>query len=228
MKTKFLAATLLLLACAFSANAQFLPTKNSVTIDASYRKGINSLVEEFNTRPEYAMKVRWFADEHWAVRANLNLTSVFLTDHKFSKNAEDVEIKETEKNTEAIFLLSPGFEYHFTKWDRVSPYVGAGLSFGFGLGKNTQKTDQNKDFERESRPAALFGINAYTGFDVYICKGFYMGTEIQLGYNMGRSGRSKYSAKTEGETIEEKGNSVNTFSALKLLVVPSIKFGWRF
>jgi len=86
----------------------------------------------------------------------------------------------------------------------------------------------------------FFGINALTGFDVYIYKGLYLGAEISLGYvhswalKSSVKGNSFSETKTYNQTIKTETPIDEIFDdkivegRLAFKCNPMIRLGWRF
>lgn len=102
-----------------------------------------------------------------------------------------LELKDTKSSIE--IGLRPGIEKHMAGTDRLSPWMGAELDFGWktnsdkvqtqsidSIPKLITTTTKNKDgFIR-------IGVNALAGCDYYFAKKFYIGVELGVGlsYNM--------------------------------------------
>lgn len=72
-----------------------------------------------------------------AVRLKLGLNT--STDKDVTYYESPTDQKEYERNSKesiTTFSIMPGFEYHFTKYERISPYVGGEI----GLLTSTAKT----------------------------------------------------------------------------------------
>lgn len=122
----------------------------------------------------------------------------------------------------------PGLEYHFDKFERVSPFIGGEL--GFIAGNSGSKTDNtlNDDYSVEKTPFFGFGINFITGCDIYVCKGLYLGAELGLGYEYNTTGRKNTEISNGDTVVNEDGNSASSSHDFGFNVNPSIRIGWNF
>lgn len=212
-----------------AANAQFRPEGLSFTTELSYTPitGGDEKVNKLGT-PEYGIKLRTFLNEKYAVRLNLGFSSTAATARGYYLGANDAEFSTFSRGNSTLFTIAPGFEYHFTKFERVFPYVGCEIGFGAGTSGSKSWNDENKDYRLSKKPTFSFGIAAVSGVDVYICKGFYAGFELGLGYRMDRTGRGE-TAISSGSTItKEEGTGSSTTNKFGFFAVPSLRIGWHF
>ena len=146
MKKIFLAAALAALVLT-SVNAQekYKPEAMTVSTELNYSPG--GATDGGFTLPEYGAKVRLHLNEKMAVRLSLGLNTTTDKTTTFYDDANQKEQESYDRTTRTTFSIMPGFEYHFTKYERISPYVGGvylckGLYLGFelGLGYNSLNT----------------------------------------------------------------------------------------
>lgn len=122
----------------------------------------------------------------------------------------------------------PGFEYHFNKFERIFPYVGAEIGILTQNTKTTTTNDQNDDKTTVKQPGLGFGVNVVTGVDVYLCKGLYMGFELGLGYDSMNSKRGSYKVESGNETNETDDDTSTLGSFFGFHAQPQLRIGWHF
>lgn len=149
------------------------------------------------------IRFRMFNSENTAIRVGLNLGGSSTTTVN-SQPAEDnstgtivsiPELYDTDKSS--TIALRVGYEKHFDGTDRLSPYIGADLSFGIGrnsfereyFGPNTENQANNNEVNNfatwtmtRKEGSTTFGINAVAGFDFYFTDALYLGAEIGFGF----------------------------------------------
>ena len=182
--------------------------------------------------PKYGAKFRLFIDNNWAVRLNLGLgTGTDKTTNYFTNPNDPDDKKEYEtvrKNTTTTFSLMPGFEYHFNKFERISPYVGAEIGILTNTTKENEENELDETTYTKKTPGIGFAFNVITGFDVYLCKGLYMGCELGLGYDSMKTKRFTETTEAAGETHETEGPDSSLKSFFGFHAQPSLRIGWHF
>ena len=127
--------------------------------------------------------------------------------------------------------LDPGIVYSFKGTPRLTPYIGAGLSFGIlthstttEVGSSSQEIAHCGDAD-----AFTFGLGAATGFNYYIAKNLYLGAEVGLNFNF----TSYFNEKTTntgngfGSTPAESNESHNGLG-FGIGAYPLLRLGWTF
>ena len=168
-----------------SVNAQnkYKPENMSFSTELNYSPGGATTDGQFSL-PDYGAKVRLHLNEKMAVRLKLGLNT--STDKDVTYYESPTDQKEYERNSKesiTTFSIMPGFEYHFTKYERISPYVGGEIGLLTSTAKTKTDNTENDDKTETKRPGLGFGVNVFTGVDVYLCKGLYLGFELGLGYD---------------------------------------------
>ncbi len=226
MKKVFLVAALAAFVLTnVNAQEKYKPEAMTISTELNYSPGGAS--DGGFTLPEYGAKIRLHLNENMAVRLKLGLNTNSTKTTTFTQNGED-EIEEYERATQTKFSIMPGFEYHFTKYERISPYVGGEIGLSTTMTKT--KTDNSEtDFKTESkRPGLGFGINVFTGVDVYLCKGLYLGFELGLGYDSTNTQRGSATTTSGSNTNEVKGNQADLTTNFGFQATPSLRVGWCF
>lgn len=139
------------------------------------------------------IRFRKFLTATTAVRLGVGLsfesTSV---DSVFASNlTADLKITEKSKTSKMGWNIKPGYEKHFAGTNRLSPYVGAELDLA---GQSSKETTANGLMDpttdvvyitqtKNKNKGGFFrvGANVLAGFDCYITKHLYLGTEFGFG-----------------------------------------------
>lgn len=227
MKKIFLTAALAVLVLT-SVNAQekYKPEAMTFSTELNYSPGGAS--DGGFTLPEYGAKVRLHLNEKMAVRLSLDLNTATDKVTTFYNDANQKEQETHNKTTQTVFSIMPGFEYHFTKYERISPYVGGEIGLLASSLKNKTDNTENDNYTETTRPGFGFGINVFTGVDVYLCKGLYLGFELGLGYRSIDTKRGKTTTVTGTTTNENKGTTADLLSVFGFHASPSLRVGWCF
>lgn len=208
------------------AQAQYKAEANTWSVEMNYSPG-GADNGRFDLQ-KYGARVRYHMSNNLALRFNVGIGTSSDISTTYFKDSNDKEYESDAKVFVNKFSFMPGLEYHFDKFERVSPFIGGEL--GFIAGNTGNKTDntRNDNYTVEKTPFFGFGINFVTGFDVYVCKGLYLGAELGLGYEYNSTGR-KNTEVSNGNTVEnEDGNSALSSHDFGFNVNPSIRIGWNF
>ncbi len=192
MKKLFTTSALVLSACAF--------TMAQEATDYKPAAGANNLELNFvplNGKPIQLTYIRYrrFLSEKTAFRLGIGLSySSAKADSVFNSNlTANTTVSEKYKKNVFGWNIKPGFEKHFEGTNRLSPYMGAELDLagqsttevtptGLDAGGTTDEfviqTEKNKNKGGFFR----LGINLIAGFDCYITKHLYLGTELGFGF----------------------------------------------
>lgn len=220
MKKFFLMAAVIIMG-AVNVNAQYKPEKMSVATEINYSGSNVSL-------PEFGARARLFLNENMVVRLGLGFSTTSDKNTVFKRNIKDEEYEEITTNSSTSFSLLPGFEYHFSKFERVSPYVGAELGFLFGSTKDNTDNNDNSYYKKVKSPIFGFKIGAVTGVDVHIYKGFYIGAELGLGYTLTSEGRGETKEYINDKEVITKGDEEKATNSFGLYATPALRIGWFF
>lgn len=203
-----------------SINAQYKPEKMSIATELNYSGSSVSL-------PEYGARVRMFLNENMVVRLGIGFNTSSNKTTKYEMNA-DPETETYTTTTTTQFSILPGFEYHFSKFERVSPYVGAEIGFLTGVETLNEEYSDSDNYSKTKSPTMGFRISAIAGVDVHIYKGFYLGAELGLGYNMQSKQRGETTDYRGGVTVEQKGDNSSTNGSFGFIATPALRIGWFF
>ncbi len=197
-----------------------LSTEIHYTPSVGGDNNVNSL-----SMPAYGLKLRYHLNEKFVAKLSLGYDSY---GNKETNINPDDDNKSFEKHAENTFTFAPGVEYHFTKYETISPYIGAQIGFSTGSTKEREWTSYNNDYVRSRTPLFKFIIGATAGVDIYLCKGLYTGVELGLGYENIREGKGKTVISNDGNTTTLDGTTINSRHNFGFYAVPSIRFGWHF
>ena len=169
-------------------------------------------------------KFRYFNSPNSAFRisGNISQSSSSSITQQAIDSLDQLELK--EKSSSFSLRLSPGYEHHFAGTNRFSPYIGGGIDLGFSrtsLKSDFQVLDESFYVRYVNGQAGgegptqkeyvSIGANAFAGFDYYITKGIYLGTELGLGlthYNyLGVKLKSDVDGFEEPEAIKQGGST---------------------
>lgn len=223
MKKGFLFVLVLLLGFS-SANAQYKPEVGMWSTELNYSPG-GALNGQFAI-PEYGAKVRYHMSDDFVLRLRLGLGFDRDVNTSYVKDLDDDEWKNINTTFKNTFSLMPGIEYHFDKFERVSPYIGGELGFIAGSTGKRFDNSKNDDYTKEKTPTFGFGIYCMTGFDVYLCKGLYLGAELGLGYQYGSTGRMTCEDSDDDSVEDGTSSSASHYFGFK--VNPALRIGWNF
>ena len=171
----------------------------NATSDFKPAAGANNLELNFvplNGKPIQLTYIRYrrFLSETTALRIGVGLSySASKADSVFNSNVTAGEtVAEGYKMSKLGWNIKPGFEKHFAGTNRLSPYMGAELDFAGQSSKEVTPVaiDANDDAyvvtEKNKNKGGFFriGVNVLAGFDVYVTKHLYLGTELGFGFQM--------------------------------------------
>lgn len=125
---------------------------------------------------------------------------------------------ETSHETTTSFDIKPGIVYSFTGTDRLEPYVGGEVVFGFDANHN----EGNEPDVRVSQKH--FGLNAVSGFNVYVCQDLYVGAEVGFGFLVVPGKVTKTENGTQTDESHDEGHTTH----IRALCNPAIRIGWKF
>ena len=178
-----------------------------------------------------SLRMRYFLADDLAARVSLTLNNSSTKDFYYEKdNNEGGEGTRTKGNS--LVVLSLGAEKHFKGTDKLSPYVGADLSYG--MGNTTEKWDKynglgySSDYTRSDKnPISSIGLNLVAGTDYYFAENFYVGLELGLGFQS-NSEKAGESTVTTGGTTTTNLSAPGKSSNFGNNFIGNFRLGWRF
>lgn len=226
--------TLALLVIALTVGAtepSSIPTSGSYSVEVQlnpFNKNGISLVGN-------AVKGRYFFTDKHAMTLSLGLDcdGDITYDRYYDKTVNEFSFYRWYMGE---FSLDLGYEYHFRNYHRFAPFVGGtiGLVRNFVDAKDqsadgyyihwNNTTPDGKNIASTSLRAKAFG-----GFDFYVYKGLYVGTEFGFGIE-----KKFYSNTHRGQTFGDDNESISTEEnaggpfKIGFYVSPGIRLGWTF
>ncbi len=217
-----------------NAQNKYKPEAMTFSTELSYSPGGGATDGSFTlseyrfSNPEYGAKIRLHWNENIALRLNLGLNTNGTKHTEFYEDANQKEQERYTRSTQTTFSIMPGIEYHFAKYERISPYVGAEIGILTSMQKDRTDNTENDNETIVKRPGLGFGINALSGVDVYLCKGLYLGFELKLGYESIDSKRNSTTIITGSETNKDNGDIADLTTSFGFHATPSLRVGWCF
>lgn len=129
------------------------------------------------------IKYRHFTSATMAWRADVFIGYSSSTDITQQEN-DDLDLLELrDMSSEFNISLSPGIEMHLEGTRRLSPYYGGVLNIGYSSEKEDSEMQVDDDVETQTTTDGSFtlGLNAVFGFDYYIARNIYLGSELGFG-----------------------------------------------
>lgn len=153
------------------------------------------------------ISAKYFFDESWAIRANLQFGRKFTKSFS-SENSnfgmEDIPTNQTEiSNTDRTsnFMLNLGFEHRHKLSNRFFGYYGTDIAIG-GTGTISRQKENGKlIFEEKTERACNLGILPFIGVEFFIGPRISIATEF--GYNIAFKFNSKDVYKTTSVTEKD-------------------------
>lgn len=158
--------------------------------------GANNLELNFvplNGKPISISYIRYrrFLTATTAVRLGVGLSMATTSvDSVFASNVTaGTTVSDKSKTSKFGWNIRPGYEKHFAGTNRLSPYVGAELDLAGQSSKETtvsgvdaQDVFQITETKNKSKGGFIrIGAGVLAGFDCYITKHLYLGTEFGFG-----------------------------------------------
>ncbi|MGB3868394.1 MAG: hypothetical protein WBG34_08770 [Flavobacteriales bacterium] len=188
------------------------------------------------------IKYRNFSSATSAFRMGVFLGFDNKTTITQDENSDTKALELKKKESTITIGLQPGIEKHLTGTERLSPYFGGYVDLNFTT-KNkkddTQLTLANGNNElgyNQTKSGSLgIGLNAVAGFDYYLAKSMYLGTELGFGVSTSMPMKNKnenvvLNADGTGTTTVSGDGKKDNVSKLQVgpNVVGQIRLGWLF
>lgn len=239
MKNLVMAGTILLagMAATTDAQAQYRP-------DEGGAKNLELMVAPLGGNPVTmaGIKYRQFSSANSALRLGVFLgfdNKTTVTQDEDSKT-KMLELK--KKESSFTFAVQPGIEKHLEGTERLSPYFGGYVDLSFTSKSkrdeeqlNLTGDKQEVGYTKTSSGSLGVGLNAVAGFDYYIAKSLYLGTE--LGFGLATTMPMKSKSETVGYNDDHSGTSTTSTDGKKdnvskfqvgPNVVGQLRLGWIF
>ena len=192
---KVLFTAALFSACTFVMAQEAAPAASS---EYKPTAGANNLELNFvplNGKPIQLTYIRYrkFLTASTALRlgVGLSIASTSNDTARASNVTPGTTINTTSKTSKFGWNIKPGFEKHFAGTERLSPYVGAELDLAGQTAKEVNASIDSKDAaistttKNKSKGGFMRVVaGVLAGFDCYITKHLYLGTEFGFGFQM--------------------------------------------
>lgn len=132
------------------------------------------------------------------------------------------------------FSFKPGYEQHFAGTKRLSPYVGFEMDLGYKVSESeveesgfSYTIEGAWDDQGTERAFTRLGMNVICGFDFYIAKNLYLGSEFGYGYQLQNFDKITYKRndRLAGTTVLDEADTNYLFGPY---VQNSIRLGFNF
>ncbi|SMD34712.1 Outer membrane protein beta-barrel domain-containing protein [Reichenbachiella faecimaris] len=177
------------------------------------------------------IRARWFSSPYKAFRLNVfaGLDSDTQITQQKNTNASLKELK--DKFSTFSINVRPGFERHLKGTDRLSPYFGTEFDLAFQSSSDKSEFQDGDDVEFTKRVNEngfiRFGLNFVAGFDFYVAKKLYLGTEFGYGFSYTKLLDVKVKSDRSGFTEPEPEKRGGAFD-LGPNVNAQIRLGYAF
>lgn len=235
-KSLSMAALALVTLTTTEAQAQFRP--------AGGEKNLELMVAPLGGSPitMAGIKYRTFSSATSAFRLGVFVgfdnKSTILQDANSQTQA--LELKKVETNI--TIAVQPGIEKHLTGTERLSPYFGGYLDLSFNTNSKKEETDlvlasgsHELGYTKTNGGSLGIGLNAVAGFDYYLAKSLYLGTELGFGLSTTMPMKSKsetvaLNAEANGTTTTSGDGKKDNVSKFQVgpNVVGQLRLGWLF
>ena len=184
------------------------------------------------------IKYRHFGSATSAMRLGVFLGFQNKTTILQDEDSQTDMLELKKKESSITIAVQPGLEKHMTGTDRLSPYIGGYLDLNYTYKNKKEETQLNATkvgYDQTKSGSLGLGLNAVAGFDYYLAKSLYFGTELGFGV----SATMPMKNKTESVTLDPvSGNEVTTsgdskkdnMSSIQVgpNVVGQLRLGWLF
>lgn len=188
------------------------------------------------------IKYRHFSSADKAMRLGVFLgfdnKTTILQDE--DSKAKMLELK--KKESTMTISVQPGIEKHIAGTDRLSPYFGGYVDLNFSTKNKKEETQldytngSNAVGYTQTKGGSLgIGVNAVAGFDYYIAKSLYLGTELGFGLSSTMPMKNKsevvgYNADHTGSATTSGDGKKDNVSKFQVgpNVVGQLRLGWLF
>ena len=197
-------------------------------IDQNAPFGFNS--ENFHLP---TLRGRYFIKDDLVFRLDLSAQNSKIT-NDFFENADGTGGSGTVVTSNSGFGFGLGIEKHLTGTNRLSPFVGLGLSYRM-LNSSLEATDVNTSLNTyqadytlmQEQKGSAFGAAILLGADYWVNSSFYLGTQIDIGITSTTMNDGTTEITSGGTTTKgvAAGSKSFTFGGE---IVPSFRIGFAF
>ncbi|NNJ55341.1 MAG: OmpA family protein, partial [Bacteroidia bacterium] len=206
------------------AKGTFLP-EAELNLNFLDRDGIPS----FSNFELPTLRGRYFVQNDLVLRVDLNLqNSNSSTD--FFENADGTGNTGTSTSKNGGIGFGVGIEKHLSGTNKLSPYIGFGVSYGM-LSSTQEMTDVNSgvyqmDYsETTEQTGSSIGAGVLIGADYWVNSSFYVGTQINIGFQSQTINDGTTDITTGGTTTKSVAAGGKGFS-YGGDIIPSFRIGF--
>jgi hypothetical protein len=206
-----------------------------ISQDGDFNKfSLESQFSVFNTNTVITpnLKFRYLSESGNVFRTTLQVDYNDITTEILEVDGDGVG---SVQETNSTFILGLGYERHLSM-EKVSPYIGG--SFLMGAGTNStygSRTDASvfiNDFNYNSKVStSYFGVHLFTGVDVSIYKGLFLGTEIGYKFLSKKDKRGEYNTTDASSTTNSETTTAipeTKSKSFSLVNMGVLRVGWKF
>ena len=165
-------------------------------------------------------KARYFLADDMALRLNLGITTS-SSSSDYAENSTDTAEIGTLDRSSSTFKIGVGIEKHFAGTTRLSPYVGAAISFSTSSNSADETNVAQDPFTLQygyaqgvtttvdGPSSTTFGIGILAGADYYFVDHIYLGIEGGLGFSTTSDGE-----RTSTTVVAQPGVPTTTTTSI--------------
>jgi hypothetical protein len=185
------------------------------------------------------VRARYFIMDDLAARVQFLSSSDNMTNN-FNENSDGTGGKGEQIIKNSFFSFGIGAEKHFAGTDKLSPYLGALVTFGsFGASEEWKEFDESTSAYSKGTTgnitngntmggsaASFFNFSLLAGADYYFLENVYIGGEFGWGFTS-IGGKDEEKTETKGGTTTKEINPGSSSSGLGIST-GSIRLGVKF
>ncbi len=179
-----------------------------------------------------ALRIRLFAKKNLAIRGMLSYTR----DRELKdiyENPDGTGGRGEQEKISQMFSGAIGLEGHFTGTEKLSPYIGSELGFGFGSNQDLLSNTDSVNFiagnsVKKKAPISSISLSAVAGFDYYIFKNVYVGYELGFGFSRITKAEETVTTTVGTNTPIETFTPGNVNDTYGIINYNQVRIGWKF
>ena len=140
------------------------------------------------------LNARYFLKDDLALRLSLGVNTS-SSSQDYTENADGTGGTGKQESSSSNFGIGVGLQKHFAGTEKLSPYIGAGISFNSGSSSETWTNFDGTSFATgynvkvDGASTSTFGINLNAGADYYFVPNVYVGIEVGFGFSSSSEGK---------------------------------------
>lgn len=162
------------------------------------------------------LNARYFLKDDLALRLSLNVNTS-SSSQDYTENPDGTGGTGTQESSSSGFGLGVGIQKHFAGTEKLSPFVGAGISFNTGSSTEDWTNFDGTGYSNgttvkvDGPSTSTFGIGVNAGADYYFVNHVYLGIEVGLGFSSSSIGEETTTITATGvpssTTVSQGGSS---------------------